>query len=178
MAWRYDENRRLLVLTLSGKGKLDWEEEDGERSWKVHGAGFTPPPALRRPKEQDQAAPWAVDYPAFRCWATTIHLPPARSGRRWTYSAKPVNRQLGGVAYWRRAALDGDVLRTVMSRRVLQREIGSKDAAELNAALPGFDNAMSTVFETTGSRQAASPAMPAAPADWSGDAAPCMAPGS
>ena len=64
-----------------------------------------------------------------------------------------------------------------MSRRVLQREIGSKDAAELNATLPGFDKAMSTVFETTGSRQASDLAMPAAPTDWPGDAVPCMAPG-
>ena len=120
VTWRWDDQRGALVLTLAGSGKPDWDgdAEDGRR-FSLPGAGFTPPATMRRPKEQDQSAAWLTDFPRYRCWATTMRLPPATGKRRWDYRARPVERQLGGIAYWRRAALRDGVMRVVMSRRVL-----------------------------------------------------------
>lgn len=148
--WRYDEGRKLVALTMSGEQRLEWDGDDQEgRSLQISGAGFTPPGELKRPAEQDQDAPWVVeDFPAFRCWVTIVRLPPATATWKWDYGSRPVNRTLGGVAYLRRAGLDGGVMRTVMSKRTLAPEIDAAEARRVNAALPTFDNRISVVFQT------------------------------
>lgn len=179
-AWRYDDATGALTLSVEGEGKPDWEG-DGEngRSLDVAGAGFSPPAELTRAKDQDQSAPWATNYPRFTCWATTIRLPAAAKGRHWTYRALPVDRELGGVAYWRIAALDGGVMRTVMSARTLRPEITAMEARTVNASIKGFDNKVSQVFETDGTPPAAA-ATPAKGfgtfADYAGATPPCQAP--
>ena len=179
--WRYDEDGGVVVLSLSGEGKPSWEGDDKEgRSLDILGAGFTPPAPLKRPKEQDQTIPWATDFPRFRCWATTIRLPANGPKRRWSVAAKPVDRQLGGVDYWRQAWLDGNVVRTVMSRRTYRPEISAIEAGQLNEALAGFDNNISRVFEVAAGDDVTKPTAAAAflarPIDWSSSEAPCLAP--
>jgi hypothetical protein len=127
---------------------MDWEELDGgSHRYTLPGAGFNPPERLRRPADQDQTLPYETDYPAFRCWVTTVRLPAPGDTEMWRYHAAPVNRSLGGVAYWRQAGLTGNVMRTVMSRRVLLPEVSAAQAAELNRQIPGFDNDMSSVYD-------------------------------
>ena len=188
VSWRYDEGQGALVLAMEGDGKLDWEGDDAEgRSLHIPGAGFTPPDENKRPKEQDQTAPWLTDYPRYRCWVTTIRLPPAGRKRGWTYLSEPVNRRLGGVAYWREAELRDGVMRTVMSRRVYAPEITAAEALAVNEALPTFDNKISMVVEGPAKLVKAYGPKPVtgAPAfgakdpdsiDWSAPAAPCAAP--
>jgi hypothetical protein len=186
--WRYDEAQGALVLAMEGEGKLDWDGDDAKgRSLTLPGAGFTPPDEYKRPKEQDQAAPWLTDYPRYRCWVTTIRLPPAGPKRGWTYLSEPVNRRLGGVAYWREAELREGVMRTVMSRRVYTPEVTAAEALAVNQALPTFDNKMSMVAEGPAKIVKAINPKPVtgAPAfgakdpdaiDWSSPDAPCAAP--
>jgi hypothetical protein len=180
VSWRFDERSRALVLALEGTGKLEWEGSDGERTLSIHGAGFTPPSELRRPKEQDQSAPWLTDFPRYRCWVTTIKLPPGSDRWGWDYRARKVDRVLGGVAYWRVAELSANVMRTVMSRRVMVPEISAEGAAGLNAAIAGFDNKISQVFQVpSDSETVRSPSMrgmPKTSADWARDSAACSAP--
>ncbi|HET9161627.1 MAG TPA: transglutaminase, partial [Caulobacteraceae bacterium] len=148
VSWKYDENERLLLLDGEGEGKLDWDkEDDGTRSYRLPGAGFTPPDELRRPKEQDQAAPWMTeDYPIFSCWVTNVKLPPLQD-KAWDYVSRGVNRQLGGVHYARIAGLERGVMHTVMSKQTLEPEITADEAKELNDALSGFDNKISFVYQ-------------------------------
>ena len=148
VAWRYDEGHEALILSMTGEGKPDWETtSDDTPRLALPGAGFTPPSELKRPKEQDQAAPWTTEFPIFHCWATTVRLPdPGASA--WSYRSAPVDRKLGGIAYWRTAALRGNVMRTVMSKRFYLPEISAAEAAEVNAAIPGFDNKKSIVYQT------------------------------
>ncbi|MET0372617.1 MAG: transglutaminase, partial [Sphingobium sp.] len=144
--WRFDEKAGAVVLNIAGTGKVDWEgsAEDGMRH-DVEGAGFYAPDLRKRPKEQDQAAPWAITYPRFRCWSTTLRLPRPDGAWQWNITGKRVNRALGGVAYWRGIALKDNVLRTVMSSRALTPEISAAEASVANEAIPGFDNKISRI---------------------------------
>ena len=91
-----------------------------------------------------------------------------------------MNRQIGGVTYWRQAALQGELVRTVMSRKVELREITADQARAQTDAIPGFNNNMSSVFE----QASGSSARPAASKsklpygdniDWAVDDRACIA---
>lgn len=184
-AWRYDELQKLMVLSMSGEGKLGWEGDDQDgRSLDIDGAGFTPPSEFHRPKEQDQDAPWLTDFPAYKCWVTSIKLPPETAKWRWDYAAGPVNTHLGGIAYWRVASLQGGVMRTIMSKKTYLAEISAAEARDVNQRLPSFDNNISRVFQSKATEQTSEAHLPAAPAawavpmtahgpDWSSPVAPC-----
>lgn len=149
-SWRYDELHGSLVLDMSGSGKPGWTGDDTNgHNLTIMSAGFTPPNELHRPKEQDQAAPWQTDFPAFKRWTTLIRLPPARPGWRWSYLSAPVDERLGGVAYWRVARLADGIMFTSMSRRAFEPEITQQEAQEIGERLPKFDNNMSQVYEAT-----------------------------
>jgi tetratricopeptide (TPR) repeat protein len=149
MGWRFDYLQNAVILTASGDMKLDWQgDAKTGHSLTVLGAGFTPPNELRRPKEQDQTAPWTTTFPLYSRWTTIIRLPHEAGKWRWDYSDAPVHITLGGVAYWREADLKDGVLRSTMGKRADLPEITPDQAKALNDGLPGFDNAMSMVFET------------------------------
>jgi tetratricopeptide (TPR) repeat protein len=148
VSWRYDDLQQAIILTARGEGKLDWDGDDKSgHSLDVMGAGFTPPNEKKRPAEQDQAAPWVVDFPKFSRWTTIIRLPPASGKRRWYLYDDPVDLKLGGDSYHREAELVGDVVRSTMSIRSYMPEITSAQAAEVNAKLPTFNNKISKVYE-------------------------------
>ncbi len=147
VAWRYDEAQNLFVLTMSGEGKPEWDGDDADgHSLDVYGAGFSPPPPFRRPKEQDQTAPWVTDFPLYKRWTTVIRLPHSDT-KAWSYRASQMDVKMGGVSYWRDAELNNEVLRTTMSKRVLTPEITADEATAVNKQLPTFDNKISKVFE-------------------------------
>lgn len=182
VAWRYDERQMMIVLTMEGEGEPDWDGDGSEgRSLNLPGAGFSPPGELRRPKEQDQTAPWTTDFPTFKCWATTVRLPPNTDRWRWAYRAGPVDEAFGGEAYWRVADLRDGVMRTVMSRRIYLPEISPAQAQAMNERLPKFDNKISYVYQRDAKYSFAAKA-PAAPppvddaTDWTRPDAPCAAP--
>jgi Domain of Unknown Function with PDB structure (DUF3857)/Transglutaminase-like superfamily len=147
--WTYDEPTGVLTLNWSATQKLDWESDSlGEEEFFIPGAGFTPPDELNRSKGQDQSAPWKLDFPSFKCWVTTIHLPPNQGRLRWTYNSKPVNRTFGGVQYYRQATIRNGYMQTIMSRRGTKAELSAADAKIMNAGLPDFDNAKSMLYRT------------------------------
>ena len=182
-AWRYDDVQNMLILSMTGQGKPDWSGDDQNgRSLDIYHAGFTPPAEFRRPKEQDQSAPWAMEFPSYSCRVTTIRLPPATAKWQWDYAAKPANARLGGKEYWRLADLKDGVMRTVMGVRTYLPEITSDQAKEVNDRLPGFDNKISRVFQVRASAASAHPDAPVQAKDleklidWSSPDAPCAAP--
>lgn len=176
--WRFNDVNRLLVLGMEGEGKVDWELEDRAHTHYLFSGGFSPPAEMKRPKDQSQDAAWATDFPAFTCYATTVKLPPTGKGLRWTFSSKPVDRVLGGVAYWRIASFDGSVARLVKSRRVLTPEISAMEVARFNAAIDGFDNNKAYVWETPGKASVLMPASADAvfgtPEAFAGPTPPCQ----
>jgi hypothetical protein len=178
VSWRFDERHAATVLSMKGQGKVDWDGDDTEgHSFKIPGAGFYAPSEMKRPRDQNQSAAWTVEYPRFRCWVTTVHLPPPTPGFHWTYSAKPVNRRLAGAIYWRTSGFTGNVVRTVMSRQSYTREISAAEAAQVKTQIPTFDNYMSSVDEGAGATPAQTSPLPFADEpDWAADPAICSPP--
>jgi hypothetical protein len=178
VSWHYDERHAAIVLGMKGTGKVDWDGDghDGH-SLTLIGAGFYAPSKMERPKDQDQSAAWSVTYPKFRCYATTVHLPPPTAGFHWTYSSKPVDRRLAGVIYWRQAGLQNNVVRTVMSSQSFARELSASEAAQANQEIPTFDNNMSSVEETSSAdAQRAAPLPFTDEPDWLANPAVCSPP--
>jgi hypothetical protein len=164
--WAYDDTTGALSLTWKGTQKLEWDgDTPTEKRYTLPGAGFTPPTELNRPKEQDQSAPWAVNFPDFRCWVTTMRLPPDKARLKWTYSAAPVDRTVGGVRYFRKAAIQNGVVQTVMSKRAMQAELSTEEATSIGAALPSFDNETSYVYQRQVGKDAGNTDDPRAPID-------------
>jgi hypothetical protein len=183
VSWRYEEKQATLSLSVTGKGKPGWTGSDKEgRSLTIWGAGFYPPDMRRRPAEQDQTAPWLnEDFPRFKCWATTIHVPVSSPKWHWTLFADPVDVRMGGTSYWRASGLRGNIARTVMSRNVYQQEFSSADARIVNTAIPTFNNKQSSIYQEEGKPPAAQPGKSAVlpfgdSEDWIGSAPACSAP--
>jgi transglutaminase-like putative cysteine protease len=180
--WRYDDRNAALVIEASGLGEVDWSGKiEGDRDLSLPGAGFYLPDKFERPKEQNQTAPWSVEgFPRFRCWATTVRLPPETSRWQWDYFSLPVEVRTGGVAYWRVGDLRDDVMRTVMSRRTLTDEITPAEAGKHNVAVRDFNNKMSRVYQIAADDIRAAINRPTAPfsedTDWVGAASPCFGP--
>lgn len=175
--WRFDERSKTLSMGVTGSARPDWSGNDRDgRSLTIWGAGFTPPVTLRRPREQDASAPWLTEFPRFRCWATTIRLPKPGTGREWAYEADAMNREIGGVVFWRQAGMHGEIVRTVMSRSVELPEITADQAKAQNDAIAGFNNKMSSVFETAASSATSASALPFADGlDWATNDSACVA---
>jgi hypothetical protein len=160
--WKYDEEKNVLVLTFTGTWRLDaaGSKSDGI-SYTLPGAGFYPPDERHRAKEQNQDAPWLIDnFPSFKCWTTTVRLPETREGWHWDYEAEPMTQRLAGTAYWRRSGLEGDIIRTVMSRNIYLPEITANEADAVNDIIPSFNNNQSRVYETKGNNPASSSGLP------------------
>lgn len=182
VSWRYDEEKGVIVMSMTGEGKPEWSGSQAEGySLDIYKGGFVPPTPLRRPRDQDQTAPWSTNFPSFTCWSTTIRLPAGTAGWRWTHNALPMNLKVGGIAYWRRISLEDNVLRMVASKRTYLPELSPAQAQELNDAIPTFNKYVSSVYQIEAPTRAAntvSAARPAAappPVDWSGAGVPCMA---
>ncbi len=181
VAWRYDELQGVVVMSMRGEGKLEWNGDAlSGRVLDLFNASLRPPDPLRRPAEQDQNAPWQTDFPAFNCWATTIRLPAASSRWQWSHNATPVNRRVGGIAYWRQVSIEDGTVRTVMSKRTYLREMSPAQAQELNDKRTSFSKYVSRVFQI----EAGSPLFHTpvssllageAPVDWAGPDVPCSA---
>jgi hypothetical protein len=150
-SWHYDESRGTMLLTVKGAGKLDWEgDSTNGRKLDVFGAGFYKPDELHRPAEQDQRAPWKLNFPQFQCWATAIRLPPGDQHWKWDYSSDPINVHVGGVHYYRAADLREGLIRTVMSTNTEVPELTADDAEKLNKDIPSFNHYMSSVYQIGG----------------------------
>jgi hypothetical protein len=175
VGWSYDERHAGLVLTLTGTGKLDWDG-DGEtgHSLKLPGAGFYAPDKLQRSSDQDQSAAWAVEYPKFKCWVTTVRLPTATPKFHWSLSEKPVDRRFAGAIYWRAAGFKENLVRSVMSRQAFTREVPAAEAKQINAQIGTFDNYMSSVDEEAAATPAPASALPFdGEPDWTANPSIC-----
>jgi hypothetical protein len=178
VSWSYDARHAALTLSLKGTGDAGWDGDAKEgHSLTLLGAGFTPPDKRERPKDQDQSAAWAIQYPRFRCYATTVRLPPPTAGFSWTYSSRPVNRRLAGAIYWRAAGMSGNLLRTVMSSQSYVRELSAAEARQANELIATFDNYKSSVEEIAGKSSVKASALPFdQEPDWSANPAICSPP--
>lgn len=143
--WRYDERAGASIVTVSGTGMIDWENDgDGARSYALPGGGFSPPEKRLRPADQRQDAPW-YSAPDFECDLTTVRLPLSTKPEQWSAKAGYDQRYFGRT-YYRAWEMRDGVIRMVRGFRVDHEEIGNDDAVRDNARIAAFDNSKAYIF--------------------------------
>jgi len=131
----FDPGTGELRLTMEGLAKMDWSsgwyETDGTRVG--YKADFS------RDAGQRQDATFAVVFPRFTRMTETILLPPGFEGENVDEDVN-VDEVVAGVAYRRRASLEGNIFKIERSERSLQPEFPAKDAAAAQATLRRLAN--------------------------------------
>jgi hypothetical protein len=177
--WQYDERAQASVLTISGTGKPDWEDDgDGARSLALPGGGFSPPEKRVRPADQDQTLPY-YNNPDFDCQVTTLRLPEAALSGKWTFKPS-YDTLMFGKNYYRAFAMRDGAIRMVRGLRVEKNEIDAASAGEDNARISAFDNSKAWVSYTPAKKPSYPHAAKDVPAtyeiDWTADDVPCRSP--
>ena len=175
--WRYDIEARASILSITGMGKIDWDDDGaGRRSLSLPGGGFSPPERRLRPNEQDQDAPFAVS-PDFDCRVTTVRLPETSNQVGWTYNSA-FNQKMFGARYYRTFERRDGEIRMIRGLRSEQSEIDARAAREDNERIADFDNSMAWIhYYPELVRTVPQPNRPV-PAtyeiDWSSHNVPCL----
>ena len=148
VAWRYDERQKTAILTFEGEGEMEWEgDADDGRYYYLNIVGFSSPSPLRRPREQDQAAPWMTDFPSYDRSSVTVRLPPETDGWKWGYAMEPIDALIGGVSYKRAILMRNGLLRVVTSRRTLVPEISAEEAKLVGRQATKFDDSVPRIYQ-------------------------------
>ena len=175
--WRYDTRARASVLTISGTGTVDWDDDGGgARSLALPGGGFNPPERRVRPADQNQDLPY-YNEPEFACHVTTVRLPESTQTSRWSFNSS-FDTRLFGRNYYRAFEIRDRAIRMVRGSRVEQRELDAATARRDNARIAAFDNSMAwiTYNPLRGGADARTGAnVPATyEIDWTADNVPCL----
>ena len=143
--WHYDEKAQASILTINGKGDIDWDtDKDGSKSLTLPGGGFSPPERRIRSVEQNQEAPF-YSAPVFDCFVTSVRLPEKTQGKNWSYNTQ-LNTRMFGRNYYRAFELRAGTVRMIRGSRIEKPEIDGVIAKKDNARLSSFDNSMAWIY--------------------------------
>lgn len=177
--WRYDARTQASVLTITGTGTAEWEDDgDGAKSMRLPGGGFNPPERRIRPAGQPQDVPY-YNAPSFSCRVTTVRLPENTQTSRWSYNTS-FDTRMFGRNYHRALELRDGAIRMVRGSRVEQQEVDVAAARRDNDRISSFDNSMAVItYDPTRVRNNPSAGFGArVPAtyeiDWTGAQVPCL----
>lgn len=175
--WRYDAEAQASILTISGTGTVDWDDDGGgARSLALPGGGFSPPERRVRPAGQDQDLPYYAE-PNFSCHVTTVRIPASTKASQWSFNST-YDARFFGRNYYRAFGLRDGAIRMIRGSRVEQPEIDAATAARDNARIGAFDNSMARIRykpagEGTGAEDDAG--VPATyEIDWTAEDVPCL----
>lgn len=177
--WHYDVKANASVLTISGTGTIDWEDDGGgARSLSLPGGGFNPPERRVRPAEQDQNIPY-YNEPTFLCSVTTVRLPKSTLPAHWSHNAG-FRTRLFGRTYYRAFELRDATIRMVRGSRTEQQEIDAASAKRDNGKIAAFNNSMGMIYYDPADAGPAGKTSARVPAtdeiDWTADDVPCLPP--
>ncbi len=177
VTWRYDQQAQASVLTISGTGMVDWDNDDGGvKSLALPGGGFPPPEKRIRSAEQDQALPY-FSKPEYDCRVTTVRLPSMTRLGQWSHK-DDIDTRMFGRTYYRAFAIGDGALRMVRGARIEQQEVDAASARRDNARIASFDNSMAWITYDPKGHNAVDRAAKPVPAtydmDWTADAVPCL----
>lgn len=175
--WRYDQKAQASVLTISGMGTVDWEDDDGGlKSLALPGGGFNPPERRVRAAEQDQNLPY-YNKPEYDCRVTTVRLPSVTRLGQWSHKAD-IDTQMFGRTYYRAFNIRDGALRMVRGARIEQKEVDAGSARRDNDRIASFDNSMAWITYDPKGQNAVDLGAKPVPAtyeiDWTADNAPCL----
>lgn len=176
--WRYDEENDASIVTIVGKGPVDWDDDgDGAKSFSLPGGGFSPPNRRLRDAGQDQSAPFYND-PDYSCSVTTVRLPATTNDLEWSFNTTFANAIFGRMYYRTMRRQDGTI-RMIRGFVTALDEVPAAMAASDNERLADFDNSRANIYFTPGRKNVLDPAdFPAVPAtwelNWARPGPPCM----
>lgn len=175
--WHYDKKAGASILTVSGTGTVNWENDDnGAKSLALPGGGFNPPERRIRAAGSGQGVPFYAK-PEYSCNVTTIRLPTSTQAKQW--SSKPsFDTLIFGRHYHRAWELRDGTIRMIRGSRVDQPEIDESIAERDNGRISSFDNSMGYIFFSPNSRTSAVGNGERVPAtfdyDWTSEVVPCL----
>lgn len=176
--WKFDKDAQASVLTISGTGMVDWDDDGGgDRSIALPGGGFNPPTKRIRATGQDQDLPY-YNEPGFSCHVTTVRLPTDTRVERWSF--KPgFDTRIFGRNYYRAVELRDGSIRMIRGSRIEQQEIDAASAQRDNGRIASFDNSMAWIYYKPDTPRFSPPSKKMVPAtydiDWSTDSSACLA---
>lgn len=176
--YRYDRKTQASVLTISGTGPVDWEDDgDGRFGLTLPGGGFFPPSRRQRSEEATKDVPY-WQSPSYTCYATTVRLPKDTQLGNWGFNTV-FDTLLFGNLYYRMMELRGDMsLRMVRGSRVEDAEISAKRAQRDNGRVDNFDNSKAVLrYSPNGMDEGwgrLTPVPAANEIDWVGANVPCL----
>jgi Tfp pilus assembly protein PilF len=174
--WRYDSNARASILTISGTGIVNWENEgSGGKSLALPGGGFSPPERRVRAAGQDINLPFYTK-PEYVCEVTTVRLPNSTQAQQWSSKAS-FDTELFGRRYHRAWELRDGSIRMVRGSRIEEPEIDAATAQRDNGRIAAFDNSMGWITYDPTRRKASVGNGETVPAtydfDWTANDVPC-----
>ena len=177
--WRYDQQTGASILTISGTGTVDWDDDgDGAKSLALPGGGFNPPERRVRATTEHQNVPFYTT-PEYNCHVTTVRLPSSTQAKQWS-STPSFDTLFFGKNYYRAWELRDGSIRMVRGSRIEQPEIDAASAERDNGRIAAFDNSMGWISYTPSRRAAAVGAGEKVPAtydlDWTASEVPCVSP--
>ena len=131
---QYDEDRRILRLTVDGAAKMEWIPSGRYRLFQMEESNLGWDASFRREPGPHLDAPFRVDYPAYTRWLVTVMLPQHGAGST-IGNAPDVDRVIAGVAYHRVSRIQDGVATMEASTRSLTPEFPASEAEAAAAAL-------------------------------------------
>lgn len=177
--WRYDQKAGASILTISGTGTVNWDDDgNGARSLALPGGGFNPPERRVRAMIENQNVPFYTK-PEYTCHVTTVRLPSSTLAKQWSSKAS-VDTHMFGKNYYRAWELRDGSIRMVRGSRIEKPEIDAASAERDNGRIAAFDNSMGWIFYRPSSQRAAVGNGEKVPAtydfDWTASEVPCASP--
>ena len=172
--WRYDQKAGASILTISGTGAVDWDDDGaGEKSLALPGGGFSPPE--RRVRADNRDVPFYTK-PEYSCHVTTVRLPNSTQPNQWS-SQESYDTRIFGRNYHRAWELRDGAIRMIRGSRVEQPEIDSATAQRDNERIAAFDNSMGWIYYRPTARKSAVGHGESVPTtydfDWTASDLPC-----
>lgn len=175
--WHYDQKAQASILTISGIGKVNWDDDgNGAKSLALPGGGFNPPERRVRAPDKGQNVPF-YSKPEYNCHVTTVRLPSSTQARQWSSKAS-FDTRLFGRHYYRAWELRDGAIRMIRGSRTEQPEIDAASAQRDNERIAVFDNSMGWInFDPSGQKASVGngEAVPATyEIDWTASDVPCI----
>jgi transglutaminase-like putative cysteine protease len=174
--WRYDQKAGASILTISGTGMVNWDDDgNGARSLVLPGGGFSPPERRVRAAGENQDAPFYTKA-EYTCHVSTVRLPSSTQPKQWSSRAS-FDTRIFGRNYYRAWELRDGSIRMVRGSRIEQPEIDAASAQRDNGRIAAFDNSMGWIsYRPTGQKGTVGDGetVPATyDFDWTADEVPC-----
>ena len=174
--WHYDQKAAASVLTISGTGTVNWEDDGGgAKSLALPGGGFSPPDRRVRAPGPNSDAPFYTK-PEYICHATTVRLPNGTAAKGWSSKAS-YDTRLFGRDYHRAWELRDGAIRMIRGSRIEQPEIDAAVAQKDNGRISALDNSMGYIFYDPAGKKSSVGGGEKVPAtydlDWTAGDVPC-----